>query len=117
MLHGRSTCRLAAWLILWSGLISGCALPPPAEPGLPNVVVIVADDVGWKDLSSYGNPNLRTPHIDRLAAEGVRFERAFVAAPSCSSSRAAMMTGQYPHTNGVTGLGGVATDLRPAFPL
>jgi N-sulfoglucosamine sulfohydrolase len=82
-----------------------CGAPPPAtDPDLPNVVLIVADDLGWRDLSSYGNPDLRTPHIDRLAAEGLRFTRAFVAASSCSPSRASLLTGQYPHTNGVTGL-------------
>ncbi len=75
-------------------------------PGLekPNVILITADDLGWKDLSCCGRPGITTPHIDRLAAEGVMFQNAFVAASSCSSSRASIMTGQYPHTNGVTGL-------------
>lgn len=76
----------------------------PRDTDLPNVVLITADDLGWLDLSVYGNPNLSTPHLDRLAQEGVRFTRAFVAASSCSSSRASIMTGQYPHTHGVTGL-------------
>jgi arylsulfatase A-like enzyme len=66
------------------------------EPDLPNVILITADDLGWLDLSCYGNPNLRTPHIDRLAEEGVRFTGAFVAASSCSPSRASIVTGQYP---------------------
>jgi arylsulfatase A-like enzyme len=94
----------------WLALALGCSLlacgarQQSPDPQLPNVVLIVADDLGWLDLSVYGNPNLGTPHIDRLAREGVRFTRAFVAAPSCSSSRASIMTGQYPHTNGVTGL-------------
>lgn len=82
----------------------GCDTERPTVQGLPNVVLIVADDLGWHDLSSYGNQNVRTPNIDRLATEGVRFTRAFGVASSCSSSRAAIMTGQYPHTNGVTGL-------------
>ena len=75
-------------------------------PGLekPNVILITADDLGWKDLNCRGNPGITTPHIDRLAAEGVMFQNAFVVASSCSSSRASIMTGQYPHTNGVTGL-------------
>jgi N-sulfoglucosamine sulfohydrolase len=87
-------------------LIVACgAEPPPAGSARgPNVVLITADDLGWRDPSSYGNPDVVTPSIDRLAAEGMRFTRAFVAASSCSSSRASLTTGQYPHTHGVTGL-------------
>jgi arylsulfatase A-like enzyme len=95
-------CAIAALFLL--PLVGGCRPPDPVRPDLPNILLIVADDLGWRDLSAYGNPNLQTPNIDRLAAEGVRFTRAFVAASSCSSSRAATMTGEYPHTNGVTGL-------------
>jgi len=74
------------------------------DPDLPNLILITADDLGWKGLSSYGNEKLSTPNIDRLAQEGVRFSHAFVAASSCSPSRASLITGQYPHTHGVTGL-------------
>lgn len=77
------------------------------ENGLPapkNVILITADDLGWKDLACYGNSEISTPNIDRLANEGVRFENAFVTASSCSPSRATFITGQYPHTNGVDGL-------------
>jgi arylsulfatase A-like enzyme len=70
----------------------------------PNIVLLVADDLGWKDLGCYGDEQISTPHIDGLAAEGVRFSNAFVAAPSCSPSRASIITGQHPHSNGVTGL-------------
>jgi N-sulfoglucosamine sulfohydrolase len=95
------------WLALLALCCSCLACGAPQESpdtDLPNVVLITADDLGWLDLSVYGNPNLRTPHLDRLAEEGVRFTRAFVSASSCSSSRASIMTGQYPHTNGVTAL-------------
>ncbi len=70
----------------------------------PNIVLITADDLGWKDLSCYGNRNIRTENIDRLAVGGTRFERAFVVASSCAPSRASLITGQHPHTHGVTGL-------------
>ncbi len=70
----------------------------------PNILLLVADDLGWKDLGCYGTTDVRTPNIDRLAAEGVRFTHSFVTASSCSPSRAGIITGQYPHTNGVTGL-------------
>jgi N-sulfoglucosamine sulfohydrolase len=74
------------------------------DPALPNVILITADDLGWKDLGCYGNPNLETPHIDRLAREGARFTHAFGVTSSCAPSRASFITGQYPHTHGVTGL-------------
>ena len=66
--------------------------------------MIVADDHGWNDLGCYGHPVARTPHLDRLAADGVRFERCFTTAPLCSPGRGAVMTGLYPHVNGVTRL-------------
>ncbi len=85
---------------------AGCALrtAAPASTEQPNIVLITADDLGWKDLSSYGNDNVVTPHLDRLAREGAAFSHAFGATSSCSSARATFITGQYPHTHGVTGL-------------
>ncbi len=76
----------------------------PASADEPNIVLFVADDLGWKDLGCYGNADISTPNIDRLAAQGIRFTNAFVVASSCSPSRASLITGQYPHTNGVVGL-------------
>ena len=67
-----------------------------AEQALPNIVVIMADDLGWKDLHCYGNEQLDTPALDRLAADGMRFTDAYAAAPVCSPTRAAMMTGLAP---------------------
>jgi N-sulfoglucosamine sulfohydrolase len=69
-----------------------------------NVVFITADDIGWKDLSCDGNPNIQTPHLDALASQGIRFENAFGVSSSCSSSRASFITGQYISTHGVDGL-------------
>lgn len=64
-------------------------------PDNPNFIVLLADDQGWGDLGSHGHPDIRTPHIDRMAAEGIRFT-SFYAAPFCGPSRAALMTGSYP---------------------
>jgi N-sulfoglucosamine sulfohydrolase len=86
------------------------------DPEVPNVVFVTADDLGWRDLGCYGNPNLATPHIDRLAREGVRFTHAFGVASSCAPSRASFITGQYPHTHGVTGLTHIHV-LRSLSPL
>lgn len=78
-----------------------------------HILVITADDLGWKDVSSYGNQDVATPAIDRLASEGTSFARMFDAASTCSSSRASFVTGQYPHTHGVLGL----THRNPEFAL
>jgi arylsulfatase A-like enzyme len=68
-----------------------------AEPApRPNVLVIFADDLGWGDLSCYGNREVATPHLDRLAAEGTRFSQFYVASPICSASRCGLLTGQFP---------------------
>lgn len=67
------------------------------DPKRPNLVLIIADDMAWNDCGAYGNPKIRTPNIDKLAREGMRFDRAFVTCSSCSPSRSSMITGRYPH--------------------
>lgn len=62
----------------------------------PNVVFILADDLGWKDLACYGNPFNETPHLDKLAQNGIRFTQAYAACPVCSPTRASILTGKYP---------------------
>ena len=67
----------------------------------PNIVVIFADDLGYGDLSCYGATKVRTPHIDKLAAEGRRFTDAHSASAVCTPSRYALVTGEYPHRRGL----------------
>lgn len=74
-----------------------------ADDDRPNILLIVSEDNG-PELGCYGDPYARTPHLDRLAAEGVRFENAFVPYSVCSPSRAAFLTGLHPHQNGQIGL-------------
>jgi N-sulfoglucosamine sulfohydrolase len=75
-----------------------------AEPGRrPNILLIVSEDNG-PELGCYGDPYAQTPHLDRLAETGARFERAFVPYSVCSPSRAVFLTGLYPHQNGQIGL-------------
>ncbi|MFO7906671.1 MAG: sulfatase-like hydrolase/transferase [Planctomycetota bacterium] len=62
----------------------------------PNIILVFIDDMGWADLSCFGNRDAQTPHIDRLAAEGLAFEQFYVNSPICSPSRVAISTGQYP---------------------
>ena len=67
----------------------------------PNIVIILADDLGYGDLGCYGAPNIRTPHLDRMAAEGMRFTDFYLAAEVCTPSRAALLTGRYPIRSGM----------------
>ena len=73
-----------------------CGHTLAAEPLMPNVVVIMVDDLGWRDLHCYGNAQVDTHALDQLAAEGMRFTNAYAASPVCTPTRAAMMTGQSP---------------------
>lgn len=68
----------------------------------PNIVMILTDDLGWRDLSCYGSTFYETPRIDALAEQGTLFTDAYASAPVCSPSRASLMTGKYPVTVGVT---------------
>jgi arylsulfatase A-like enzyme len=70
----------------------------------PNIVVLVADDLGWRDIGVYGNAVVRTPHIDRLAHSGLRVEHAFGTTPQCSPSRISTLTGKYAHATGTEDL-------------
>ncbi|MCK4921232.1 MAG: sulfatase, partial [Bacteroidales bacterium] len=71
----------------------------------PNFIIMIADDAGWKDFGAYGNQGIRTPHIDRLAREGLSFTNAFLTTSSCSPSRCSILTGRYPHSTGAQNLG------------
>ncbi|MGE9289651.1 MAG: sulfatase family protein [Puniceicoccales bacterium] len=71
------------------------------EEGRPNVVVFLVDDMGWGDSGTYGNGDIRTPSMDRLASEGVKLTQCYSAAGVCSPSRAAILTGRTPYRNGV----------------
>jgi N-sulfoglucosamine sulfohydrolase len=75
----------------------------PADPP-PNIVVFIADDLGWHDLGVYGNPGIRTPNIDRLARSGLRVVHAFGTSPQCSPSRISMLSAKYPHATGAEDL-------------
>ncbi|MGB8166974.1 MAG: sulfatase-like hydrolase/transferase, partial [Chthoniobacteraceae bacterium] len=87
--------------ILVTALIAALLIAPPAAlhaadtTARPNIVYIVADDLGYGELGCYGGKDIPTPHLDALAAGGTRFTSAYVTAPFCAASRAALMTGRY----------------------
>ena len=80
----------------WITLVSVFVLQATLGAAKPNVVLVFIDDMGWGDFSCFGNQAAKTPHIDRLAKEGIRFEQFYVNSPICSPSRTAISTGQYP---------------------
>jgi arylsulfatase A-like enzyme len=81
---------------LWACAATAIAL----DGSRPHIVVFIADDHSLLDSSVYGSTDVKTPHMQRLAAHGLTFERAFVASPSCAPSRAALLTGLMPARNG-----------------
>ena len=89
--------------LLLGPLLAGGAASGSAAERLPNVVLVYADDLGYGDIGAYGAKAIRTPHIDRLATEGVRFTDFYVAQAVCSASRAALLTGTYPNRIGILG--------------
>ncbi len=109
MITTKKTIPSAVLIALSLILITGCGTTEqPAQPERPpNVLMIMIDDLGWTDLHVQGNDRLETPVIDRLAAEGMRFTDNYAAAPVCSPTRAAVITGQSPArlaiTNHITG--------------
>src|SRR5688572_32800225 len=85
--------------IFFASLLFFAGLPPlqgGAATNKPNVVLILADDLGWTDLACYGSDLHETPHLDRLAADGMKFTQAYSACTVCSPTRASILTGKYP---------------------
>src|SRR5213593_3196537 len=86
--------RLSCCLFLLVALLVG-ATAAQASERKPNILIILADDLGYGELSCQGNPQIPTPQIDSLAASGVRFTSGYVSGPYCSPTRAGLMTGRY----------------------
>ncbi len=88
------------WLTFFS-LMTSLSNP---DSDRPNIVLIIADDIGWNDFSCYGNRALKTPYCDRIAGSGMLFLNAFLTTSSCSPSRCSIITGRYPHSTGAAEL-------------
>jgi arylsulfatase A len=80
-----------------------CLLLAASAHAKPNMIIITADDLGYGDLGCYGSPTIRTPNLDRMAAEGLRFTDFYSASEVCTPSRAALLTGRYPIRSGMIG--------------
>lgn len=91
------------WLLLKIFSCQG-AVSPQIHAPRPNIILIIADDVSWDDIGAYGNSRIRTPNIDKLAENGLKFDNVFLAASSCSPSRISILTGRYPHNTGAAEL-------------
>ncbi len=106
-------CKYVVAVIVLIGLMS-TACKSPQDDYSPNVVFILVDDLGWKDLGSYGSEFYDTPNLDSLAKEGIRFTNAYSAHPVCSPTRAAIMTGKDPVRVGITDwIPGMGTERAP----
>src|SRR5690242_13319802 len=88
-------------------LLAVLTVPARAAARPPNVLVIIPDQLRAQALGCMGNPDVKTPNIDRLAAEGILFRQTFANTPVCCPARAILLTGKYPHKNGM-----MANDLR-----
>src|SRR5690554_1355912 len=75
--------------------LGGQAWGQEAKPAKPNIVFILADDLGYGDLGCYGQKQIQTPNLDRMAAEGIRFTQAYAGSTVCAPSRCVLMTGQH----------------------
>src|SRR5258705_13185206 len=106
------TCILIA-SVLWTaaGERKPITLGEQVTPKKPNIIFIMADDLGYGDLGCYGQTKIKTPNIDRLAAEGMRFTQCYAGSTVCAPSRSALMTGQ--HTGRTRIRGNDAVPLRP----
>lgn len=98
-----------------SFLAGTSALLPAQATRLPNIVFLISDDHSAPDLGCFGNTVVRTPSLDRMAREGMRFERCFVTSPQCSPNRSSILTGCAPHTTATSRLHTPMPDWEPTF--
>jgi arylsulfatase A-like enzyme len=99
---------LAALLSVAASALLSVAASASADPG-PNVILVMADDMGWAQTGYYGHPIVKTPNLDKMASSGLRMDRFYAGAPSCTPTRATVMTGR---TNDRTGAARVGDSIN-----
>ncbi|HYT61514.1 MAG TPA: sulfatase, partial [Haliangiales bacterium] len=104
--------RTATWTgVFLSLFLAGGICLRAAESSRPNFVLIFTDDQGYQDVGCFGSPNIKTPNLDRMAREGMRFTDFYVGQPVCTASRAALLTGCYPNRVGLLGALGPRSNI------
>lgn len=98
------------WIIFIASFLVFSAGPVISQQ-TPNIIIIYADDLGYGDLGCYGHPSIRTPHLDQMAAKGLKFTQFYVGASVCTPSRAELLTGRLPVRSGM-----VSDRIRVLFP-
>jgi arylsulfatase A-like enzyme len=107
-------------LIFFNSITPTRAADTAAKPSRPNIIFILADDLGYTDVACFGSKYYETPNIDRLAAQGVRFTSGYSCGPNCAPTRAAMMSGQYGPRTGIYTVGSIDRfdwETRPLRPV
>lgn len=108
------------WAFVAIALLAQVGLSLAADAPRPNIVFVLADDLGWTDLGCQGSGYYETPHIDRLAADGMRFTQGYTCGPNCQPTRAALLSGQYGPRTGIYTVGSTDrfdTTKRPLVPV
>jgi arylsulfatase A-like enzyme len=98
---GNAIMTRRSWLRTASAFPAALPLVGQGQRRPPNILLIVTDDLGWGDLGCYGNTSIKSPHLDRLSSQGVRFTNFYVSWPACTPSRSSILTGRYPQRNGL----------------
>lgn len=108
-MRNKTLCISAASLILAANISA-------KEAKKPNMIVIIGDDISWNDFGCYGHPTIKTPNIDKLAKNGIKFTNSFLTTSSCSPSRCSIVTGRYPHNTGACDLHSPLPEDQVTFP-